>query len=160
MLRDFYIREKGREITIQEAETIKLDAPDQWIRAPFVAEWRNRIARSIADYIYHVPDQLRLGEPAIPGLKIVLTGGSGLVQGLDDAIREEVMGALGRRRGVPGNVAARTEVVPFTPDRHQLTIDRARRAVSIGAGQHNFAELRYREEFAKAAGPPGSIERW
>jgi hypothetical protein len=159
MLRDYYLREKGRDLTIQEAETLKLDAPDQWVQAAFVGDWRSRIAKAVGDYMYRVPDQLRLGEPAIPGLKIVMTGGSGMVRGLDTAIRDEVVEALGRR-GVPGNVAARTEVVPFTPERTQYTVDQLRRAVSIGAGQSNFADLRYREAFARAAAPPGQIERW
>lgn len=159
MLRDFYLREKGRDLTIQEAETLKIDAPDQWAQATFVADWRSRIAKAVSDYMYRVPDELRLGESAIPGLKIIMTGGSGLVAGLDTAVRSEVVEALGRR-GVPGNVAGRTEVVPFTPERTQYTVDRLRRAVSIGAGQDSFADLRYREAFARAAAPPGTIERW
>jgi hypothetical protein len=39
-------------------------------------------------------------------------------------------------------------------------IDRARRAVSIGAADINFGHLKYIEQFEAAAPPPGPIERW
>jgi hypothetical protein len=90
MLREYYMREKYSDMTIREAEILKLSAPDQWKAEPFVGEWRARIARSVGDYMFRVPDNLRLGESAIPGLMIVLTGGSGLVDGLDRAILDEV----------------------------------------------------------------------
>src|SRR2546430_17550409 len=60
MLRDFYLREYNRDLSVEEAETMKLTAPDKWNGQQFV--------------------------------------------------KAAVIDALGRR-GVPGNVAGRTEVV-------------------------------------------------
>ena len=149
MLRDYYLREHNRDLSVEEAETMKLTASDKWNSQQFVTDWRERIAKSVADYIFHVPDEARLGEPAIGGLKIVLTGGSGLVPALDDAVRAAVIDSLGRR-GVPGNVASRTEVVKLRPRIASDPIDAARRAVSTGSAQSDFAELAYRESFVKA----------
>jgi len=149
MLRDFYLREHNRDLSVEEAETMKLTAPDKWNGQQFVRDWRERIAKSVADYIFHVPDEARLGEPAIDGLKIVLTGGSGLVPALDDAVKAAVIDSLGRR-GVPGNVASRTEIVKIRPRIASDPIDAARRAVSTGSAQSDFAALAYRESFVKA----------
>lgn len=149
MLRDFYLREHNRDLSVEEAETMKLTAPDKWNGQQFVKDWRERIAKSVADYIFHVPDDARLAEPAIDGLKIVLTGGSGEVPALDDAVKAAVIDALGRR-GVAGNVASRTEVVRLRSKIISDPIDAARRAVSTGAAQSDFALLAYREGFAKA----------
>jgi len=158
MIKEFYYRTKNRDMTIQEAETLKLSAPDEWIDQQFVSDWKGRIAKSIASYISYVPDNARLGEPSIPGLKILMTGGSGLVQDLGKAIREEVVEAL-QRRGVAGNVANRTEVLELTLDWPEDRIDRARRAVSIGAGSRNLAELKYRAALASVTGT-GTLEKW
>ena len=149
MLRDFYLREHNRDLSVEEAETMKLTAPDKWNGQQFVRDWRERIAKSVADYIFHVPDEARLGEPAIDGLKIVLTGGSGLVPALDDAVKAAVIDSLGRR-GVSGNVASRTEIVKLRSTIISDPIDAARRAVSTGSGQSDFALLAYREGFVKA----------
>jgi hypothetical protein len=140
---------QGRELSIEEAEIMKINAPARWGGQEFVRDWRQKIAKSVAEYIFRVPDDARLAEPAIPGLKIVLTGGSGAVLGLDNAVKEAVVDALARR-GVPNNVAERTELVPFrtrlVPDR----TDSLRRAVSIGEGQPDFVMLAYREAFTKS----------
>jgi hypothetical protein len=159
MLREYYLREKYREITIQEAETLKISAPDQWRDETFARDWRERIARSVGDYMFRVPDELRLGEPAIPGLKIVMTGGSGLVDGLARGVRDHVEEALGRR-GIAGNVAARTQITPLPNTPTLDPIDQARRAVSIGAGASNFAQLAYREQLSRPIRARGGLETW
>jgi len=146
MLRSHY-RNKGREITVEEAETIKLNAPDEWKDEPFVGDWRSRIAKHVEQYVRGLPDRLRLGLTTIPGLKIVLTGGSGLVEGLDRAVEKAVIAGLQSRSDVPTNVARRTEVVQLSVEWPPDPLDRARRAVSIGAGKHTFGQLRYRERF-------------
>lgn len=151
MLREHYFREHRRDLSIEEAEVMKVSAPEKWNGQQFVKEWRERIARSVADYIFHVPDELRLGEPAIPGgLKIVLTGGSGVVLGLDSAVKKAVVDALAMR-GVPGNVASRTQLIEFRARSISDRVDAARRAVSVGEGQPDFALLAYREHFKKSA---------
>jgi hypothetical protein len=159
MLRDFYLREKYREISIQEAETLKLSAPDQWKNQQFVRDWRGRIARAVGEYMFHVPDELRLGETAIPGLNVVMTGGSGLVEELGEAVRDEVVESLSRR-GVAGNVSTRTRVVAFPNNLGIDPIDWARRAVSIGAGTSNFARLSYCEQLAPPVRARGALETW
>jgi hypothetical protein len=159
MLRDFYFREHNRELSVDEAETMKLTAPSKWNGQQFIKDWRERIAKSVADYVFHVPDEARLGEPAIDGLKIVLTGGSGLVPGLGDALRAAVVDALGRR-GIPGSVASRTEVVVLQHKNISDPIDAARRAVSTGAGQSDFALLAYRESFEKSLRTVVAAKGW
>jgi len=159
MLREHYFRQKYREITIPEAETLKISAPDQWSDETFADDWRGRIARSVADYMFRVPDELRLGETAIPGLKIVMTGGSGLVEGLAKTVRDQVEEALARR-GVPGNVAARTQVTSLPSNSVLDPVDQARRAVSVGAGTWNFAQLAYRAELPRAIRARGGLETW
>ena len=89
----------------------------------------------------------------------IQTGGSGLVEGLDRAVRNSVVEALAHR-GIPGNVVNRTEITELEIDWPQNRLDRSRRAVSIGAGNHEFAQLRYLEQFEKAAPAPGRLERW
>lgn len=76
-----------------------------------------------------------------------------LVEDLGQAIREKVVEAL-MRRGVPGNVANRTEILELTLDWPEDRIDRARRAVSIGTGSGSLAELKYREALAPSV--PGT----
>ena len=159
MLKKFYLRKKNRELTIQEAETIKLNAPDEWKDEQFVASWREQIADHVGEYMRHVPDELRLGEPRIPGLKIVITGGSGLVEGLDRAVWNSVVEALARR-DIPHNVANRSEITELSLDWPEDRFDRARRAVSIGAANGNLAQLGYVEGFAKATLVKTSVERW
>jgi hypothetical protein len=159
MLKRFYLRRKNREITIQEAETIKLNAPDEWKDEQFVVDWREQIAEHVGEYMRHVPDELRLPEPSIPGLKIVMTGGSGLVEGLDRAVWNAVAEALARR-DIPHNVANRTEITELTLDWPEDRFDRARRAVSIGAANSNFAQLEYVEGFGKATLIKTSVQRW
>ncbi len=159
MLKSFYLHKKHREITTQEAETIKLGAPGEWINEKFAKTWRAEIAEYVAEYMRHVPDELRLGQPVIPGLKIVMTGGSGLVDGLSKGIREAVVEAL-LERGIAANVANRTEVSELLLDWPEDRVDRARRAVSVGAGNSTFGQLRYREKFEAAAPAPGPLQRW
>jgi hypothetical protein len=159
MLKKFYLRKKNREMTTQEAETIKLSAPDEWKDEPFVSAWRDQIADTVGEYMRHVPDELRLGEPRIPGLKIVMTGGSGLVEGLDRAIWNSVAEALARR-DVPHNVANRTEITELSLDWPEDRFDRARRAVSIGAANRELAQLGYVAGLAKATLIKTSVERW
>ena len=109
--------------------------------------------------MFHVPDHLRLGESAIPGLKIILTGGSGLVNGLGREVETTVAEALGRR-GVSGAVANRSKVFPLSSDRSMDPVERSRRAVSIGAGTKNFALLRYCEQLPTATLGGHKIGGW
>jgi hypothetical protein len=147
MLRDFYARERNRDLGLEEAETMKVSATARWINEPFVQEWRAHIAKSVAAYMYRIPDA-RLGESAIPGLKIILTGGAGVVPGLDSTIKEAVTDALAHR-GIAGNVANRTQVVQVPVRLIPDPIDAARRAVSLGAAQSEFAQLVCRSGFTE-----------
>ncbi|MDP2899070.1 MAG: hypothetical protein Q8Q12_21240 [bacterium] len=146
MLRDYY-RGLSQDITDEEAELLKLSNLAEHRDKDFVEDWRNRIAQKVADYMYRVPDFRRLPQTDIDGLKIVMTGGSGMVDGLGSAVRDAVVEALRRRPEVQDNVANRTELVELQIAAPVDPIDRGRRAVSIGAGKHDFALLRYRERF-------------
>lgn len=144
----------GRRMTTEEAELHKLSAPEQWRDAPFAREWRGRIAEYVAGYVSHIPDERFLRDPYIPGLRIVMTGGSGLVDGLGEAVRERTVEALQRR--FPLNaVAEMTRVSDSERDAPiQDPIDRARRAVSLGAGDPELADLSYREAFQAPGAAP------
>ena len=156
MVSDYY-RSKGREMTLEEAEILKLNAPDEWKNEEFVKDWIKRIANRVADYIVSVPDTARLPEPSIPGLKIVLTGGSGAVPGLgldvevENAVRHALMS---RRTDVPTNVVEKTRRVEGKLDWPPDPMDQARRAVSIGAGKKTFGELRYRDKLERTVKTP------
>jgi hypothetical protein len=128
MLKKYYLQKRGRDMTLQEAETLKLNAPEEWKNQTFANSWRDRIAEYVGEYMFRVEDERRLGEPAIPGLKIVMTGGSGLVEGLDRAVRNSVVDALAQR-GIPGNVCNRTEITELQLKYPADRFDRARRAV-------------------------------
>jgi hypothetical protein len=156
MVRDYY-RSRGRDITTEEAEIRKVSAPEEWRDEEFVKDWTKRIANRVADYIVLVPDASRLLEPSIPGLKIVLTGGSGVIPGLglDVAVQTAVTTALmNRRTDVPTSVVGRTAIARTNLDWPEDPIDQARRAVSMGVGNKAFGELRYRERLEKAIRTP------
>lgn len=147
MIRDHFQRQR-RVITQAEAEIMKLNAPEEWIREAFVEEWIRKIAANVAQYIRLVPDELRLMDELLPPLKILLTGGSGLVQGLDSAIKKHVIEAL-MQRGMSHVAAGRIDIASLNseiPDK----VDAARRAVSTGAAQSKFARLVYIPVFEKA----------
>lgn len=148
MLRDHIRRTRRRDIAKAEAETIKVSAPDEWIGEPFVDEWRTKIAKSVSEYIQSVPDELRLPDDRLPSLKVVLTGDSGVVKGLDTSIRSAVSDAL-VRRGVQTAYANRTEIVLLQSPIADK-VDAARRAVSTGSAESDFAKLAYRPSFDKA----------
>jgi hypothetical protein len=142
-----HFRRQRKILTMDEAETMKVSAPDQWIKESFVDEWRNKLAHSVGEYMRSVPDERRLPEELIPGLKIVLTGGSGIVKGLDLAIKSAVCDAL-MDRGISASVSQRTELVTLRSPINDR-VDAARRAVSTGAAQSDFAKLRYLAGFEK-----------
>lgn len=155
MVRDYY-RNRGRAIGPEEAEILKVNAPDEWKNEEFVKQWSKRIACHAADYIVSVPDTARLPEPSIPGLRIVLTGGSGVIRdlGLDAEVERAVKQALlNRRSDVPTSVVGRTKSVDLNLDWPSDPIDQGRRAVSIGAGKKTFGGMRYREKWEKAEKP-------
>lgn len=155
MVRDYY-RNRGRAIGPEEAEILKVNAPDEWKNEEFVKQWSKRIACHAADYIVSVPDTARLPEPSIPGLRIVLTGGSGVIRdlGLDAEVERAVKQALlNRRSDVPTSVVGRTKSVDLNLDWPSDPIDQGRRAVSIGAGKKTFGDMRYREKWEKAEKP-------
>lgn len=102
-----------------------------------------------------MPDERRLPDARMPSLKIVLTGGSAVVRGLDSAIQAAVCEAL-IQRGIQTAYANRTEVVALRSPISDR-VDAARRAVSTGAAQSDFAQLAFMPSFEKfephAVGP-------
>ncbi len=72
-----------------------------------------------------------------------------MVDGLGSEVRGAVVEALKRRPEVQKKVADRIELVELQFTAPVDPIDRGRRAVSIGAGKHDFVLLRYRERFDK-----------
>lgn len=126
-----YSRARNQRITYMEAELKKIQGGD-WADLSFVNNWRMRIAQHVADYIEGLPDDRWLPLPV--SLNVVVTGGSGLVPGLKDAIKAAVQDGLYRRQ-VDGRTAAKIEL----PGEHlpklrfRTEAEYARRAVSLGA---------------------------
>ena len=134
---------RDEPITYREAEARKLQKT-RWADLPFVASWRRRICEHVREYVEGIPDKRWLPLP-VP-LNIVVTGGSGLVPGLGDAVKDAVVEALDRlhidqktrsrvllsRRHIP-NLSFKTEAAY------------AQRAVCLGASDPEKPGLRYRE---------------
>ena len=84
---------RDEPITSREAEARKLQNTN-WANLPFVDSWRKRICEHVREYVEGIPDKRWLPLP-VP-LNIVVTGGSGLVPGLADAVKDAVIEALDR----------------------------------------------------------------
>ena len=80
-------------ITDREAESRKL-LDTSWANLQFVDSWRRRICEHVREYVEGIPDKRWLPLP-VP-LNIVVTGGSGLVPGLGNAVKDAVVEALSR----------------------------------------------------------------
>lgn len=136
-----YYGARNDPITDREAEARKLQDPS-WASLQFVDSWRRRIREHVREYVEGIPDRRWLPMP-LP-LNIVVTGGSGLVPGLADSVKQGVLEALKRLRI---NQSTRRQVVLSRSDilslSFQTEAEYAQRAVCIGASDLEKPGFRY-----------------
>jgi hypothetical protein len=139
-----YYAAKGEPITEREAEVRKLQTT-AWHELPFVTWWRTLISKHVREYVENVPDLRWLPLPV--SLNLVVTGGSGLVPGLRESIRDAVGDAFKARKFPPatvGKISVSTDHLPQLAFRDEA--EYARRAVSLGAGDSDRPGLRFIEK--------------
>lgn len=149
-------REKGRSISFDEAEAAKIGGrTDEWVKHPTVADWIESIASHVSEYVRNIPDESWL--PTVnPPLDVLVTGGSGAVPGLREALTLSVESALRSRFG-GGSTRTISLELPSPYDR-----DANRLAVAMGAASEELPLLAYfqrldrRIERSRVSAPP----RW
>lgn len=154
-----HYKAKGTPLGYREAEAQKLRRTD-WVKLPFVEVWKTRICEHIREYVEGIPDHRWLPLPV--SLNVVVTGGSGLVPGLQEDIKRAVCTALSRRscdRKTIDKVRLSGEHLPrldFTRE-----AEYARRAVCLGAADQDKPGVRFMPKMdaptrIRVSGPP----RW
>ena len=136
-----YHSARGTPLTYAEAEARKLRQTD-WVKLSFVEVWKARICDHVSAYIDGVTDERWLPLPV--SLNLVVTGGSGLVPGLRESLREAVCAALLSRRceqRVVDKVRLSGEHIPRLD--FATEAEYARRAVCLGAADHDKPGVRY-----------------
>lgn len=136
-------RSRGERITHAEAELIKTVREDKdWLTHPAVDQWRSRIADHVLSYVSDLPDRRWL--PEEPALQVLITGGSGVVSGLDEKILEAVKRGL-ERCAAPQTVIDATSLMKLSLVGSAAT-DANRLAVALGAASDDFPRLNYYTE--------------
>jgi hypothetical protein len=142
------LKQQGRRVTPVEAEDYKISS-NSWYQKPYVHEWTALIGEHISDYVHEICDEVCL--PRGPGLELVLTGGSSVVEPLRKEIVRQVTSALARRRteGLShGNVI---EVRSATTGYRAVEV--AQLAVALGASDPLLAEMTAHPEGLRQVGP-------
>jgi hypothetical protein len=126
-----HFRARSEPLTIREAEARKLQRTN-WHSLPFANAWKEKIVEHVHEYVEGVKDEIWMPLP-IP-LNIVLTGGSGLVPGLKEAVQEAVLQAF-QARGFTRDTIAQVKLQgAHLPDlSFKAEAEYARRAVCLGA---------------------------
>ena len=135
---------RGRVLTYARAEAIKIQEK-KWTSLPFVDIWKKRICEHVREYICGVQDFRWLPSPV--SLNIVLTGGSGLVPGLAEAIKGTVVAAL-ETKEIPIEVLKKVVVRGDHLPKLSLgdEAEYARRAVCLGAADRDKPGFRYMDK--------------
>jgi hypothetical protein len=139
-----YFMARGEPLTYSRAEARKLQST-KWATLPFVEIWKKRISEHVREYVSGIPDFRWLPSPV--SLNVVLTGGSGLVPGLSDAVRGAVLSAL-QARGVPSatldKIVVRGDHLPDLSLGNEA--EYARRAVCLGAADRDKPGFRHMDK--------------
>lgn len=136
-------RSRGRNISFDEAETIKTTGADaEWLTHSAVDEWIRNIADHVRAYVLGIPDLRWI--PYAPGLQVLITGGSGIVPGLREKVVSAVTQAL-RERCISGDVINETMSVNLVLS--GLGAKEANRlAVVLGASDPNLPKGWYTQK--------------
>lgn len=132
---------RGEPVTLGEAEARKIQQSG-WHELEFVDTWRRRICSYVREYLEGVRDLRWLPLPV--SLNVVVTGGSGLVPGLKEGIRQSVVDALSKRhfqQGTLRKVVTPGENIPRLD--FATEAEYARRAVCLGASDPDKPGFRY-----------------
>lgn len=133
-------RSRGEDIGFDEAESRKIVGEGkEWLTHPAVTDWVRSIAEHVQRYVSDVPDRywLRMA----PGLQVLITGGSGIVDGLRDAILSTTKEGL-KRCGVSTDVIDLTSPMTLELD-GPAARDANRLAVALGASSEDLPRLTY-----------------
>ena len=96
-------RSQGDSLPFEEAEIRKITGDDKsWLNDPSVEQWKSSIAEHVKEYVSGIPDEHWL--PLLPAVHLLVTGGSGVVDGLQERILAAVKEAL-QERGISANVS-------------------------------------------------------
>lgn len=146
-----YFDSTGRSITFAEAEAYKITNSTEWKDKSFASIWRQTIRNSIKEYIKVIPDYRWLAID-VP-LQIIITGGSGLVQGLSEEIKTGVSEGL-IQRGFNHKIGDNVNLIEkvLTSWQFRTKEDYARRAVAIGSADKNKPALKYLDKMDPPTG--------
>jgi len=142
-----YYQQNGRRITREEAEIRKL-SETTWHKLEFANDWRQHIRRHVRDYVRGIPDERWL--PYDVPLQVVVTGGSGVVVGLREDIKQGVRDGLNDRH-VDWRVVEKTILISERLSGWNFAnqAEYGRRAVSIGAADINKPALKHYSKLDK-----------
>jgi hypothetical protein len=130
-----YYAARGEPLTYSRAEARKLQST-KWATLPFVDIWKKRISEHVREYVSGIPDFRWL--PAPVSLNVVLTGGSGLVPGLSEAVKKAVFDSLQARAvqsATLDRIVVRGDHLPHLSLGNEA--EYARRAVCLGAADRD-----------------------
>lgn len=133
-------RARGQRIGFGEAERRKIVGGDEdWLLDPSVTEWKRGIAEQVETYVADIADERWL--PYDPSLHVLITGGSGIVTGLQEEILRAAKNGLEQRNVDPGVIDGTALMTldtggPYTNDVNRL-------AVVLGAASEELPSLSY-----------------
>lgn len=136
----------GKPITFNEAENFKITNAPKWIGKSFARQWRRKIMKYVKEYITNIPDKRWIDSEQAP-LQTIITGGSGLVEGLEQEINIGVSDGL-KQRGLSNAVARDVIFIDKVLSGWQFAKkeEYARKAVAIGSSDRDKPSLKYREK--------------
>jgi hypothetical protein len=152
-------RIQGEKITFREAESRKLVEKDQdWLNHPSVIEWKRGIAEHVRTYVADIADERWL--PEKPPLQVLVTGGSGIVAGLQDAVLLAVKKGLEQRNIHPNLINGTNLMTLDTKGRWTINVNRL--AVALGAASEELPELSYQPSLGPAVSevPARAAQGW
>ena len=127
-----------KKISLSSLGTLSIEVPyvkDEWIRI---------ISERVRDYICSLPKHILMDRPE--PVRIIITGGSGAVPGLQEALKSKVEIGLAINENRPNNCPPRSltaENISIQLDPNKDTFETGRRSVSIGAGQPSKSKLMF-----------------
>lgn len=136
-------RSKGRRISFDEAELLKIGGREtDWLKHPTVKDWIQRIAEHVREYVTVLTDKRWL--PYEPGLAVLVTGGSGVVSGLNKGILQAATDGLREQKiSVPTIRATKLLTLALAGPAAR---DVNRLAVALGASSDELPRLNYFEK--------------
>ena len=134
-------RARGERIGLEEAERRKTGGDENWLADPSVSEWKRGIAEQVETYVADIADERWL--PFEPSLHVLVTGGSGVVTGLQEEVLTAAKNGL-KQRNVDQRVIDGTALMtldssgPYANDVNRL-------AVALGAASEELPTLSYHD---------------